>query len=101
MEQKEIKLETATQISYDLSQEELKKMYISLALSMYDHLRHPNYDERKLLQLLRADFKRFLTDTQLLMEQLPNNPRLHEIFIFFQNHNGYLKQITQELEKDA
>lgn len=84
----EIKLEPVTH--YYLTPEELKTMYIYLALSKYSYLRHPNYNEPRLLELLKGDFKQFQTDIQLLMEKHPNDHSLHRIHSFFVNHNKNL-----------
>lgn len=94
-----IKLELESETSYQLSKEELKNMYITLALSMYPHLRCPDYDELRLLKVLRADLKRLLTDTELLLEEMPNNPRLREILMFFDNQNKGSRQVLRELEE--
>ena len=92
-QQQEIKLESAT--AYHLPLEELKKMYILMALAKYSYLRHPNYNEDTLLKLLGTDIKKHLTETQSLMEQMPNNHNLHKILMFFDNHNKFLKMITE------
>ena len=91
--QHEIKLETST--AYHLPLEELKKMYTLMALAKYNYLRHPNYNEDRLLKLFQSDIKKLLAETQTLMEEMPNNHNLHKILSFFDNHCKNLKRITE------
>ena len=89
-----ITLETAT--SYHLSLDELRKMYTLMALSKYNYMRKPNYNEEELLKLLRSDIKELLVESQSLTKQIPNNHSLHKIMLFFDNHNKYLKMIDNQ-----
>ena len=93
-QQQKITLETA--VAYHLPLEELKKMYILMALSKYNYMRKPNYNEDALLKLLQSDIKKLLTEAQSLMEQIPNNHGLHKILGFFENQHKFLKMVEAQ-----
>ena len=95
MEQNQ-KITLETSKSYDIPLEELKRMYVSLALSKYSYLRKPNYDENRLLKLLKTDFNKFTTQIQTLIEQIPDNHSLYKLLVFFDNHNKLLKQVVEQ-----
>ena len=83
----------------ELPREELKNLYVYLALFHYKFLRESEYDEKTLLMLLNKDIKKMLVDTQMLIEQMPNNHALHKIVTFFDIHYKQLKTFVEKPSK--
>ncbi|MFI3321758.1 MAG: hypothetical protein R3Y50_04470 [Rikenellaceae bacterium] len=54
----QISLETIT--AFRLPIKEQRRLYLLLALVQYRYQRHPNYNEKRLLECLAKDIKQFL-----------------------------------------
>ena len=86
-------------VCLELPREELKNLYVYLALFQYKFLRESEYDEKVLLRLLNEDMKKLLIDAQMLVEQIPNNHALHKIVTFFELHHKQLKTFAEKPSK--
>lgn len=81
---------------FDLSHEEAKHLYTSIALAQYPYKRKPDYNEITLRRRLCNDFHRFNTELIKIHENDPNNHRISQLRNFIQHHYGSLKQIVQQ-----
>ena len=95
MEQRH-KVRLSTSSTFDLEQNEIKRLYIYLSLFQYRYLRVPDYKERPLIETLHRDFKKYHTELQKHAEQDPNNLTLSKMRTFFELHYKKLKDITDE-----
>ncbi|MFI3239805.1 MAG: hypothetical protein R3Y22_04375 [Bacteroidales bacterium] len=75
---------------FNLTDDELRRFYITFALVHYTHLRHPDYNQEGALSQLSEDFKRFTTMAGKLLEQDPNNLMLYKFRRFFERHHKLL-----------
>ena len=90
------KIRLITVNSFDLPEEELKKLYTYLALFQYRYLRIPEYNEKALLIKFHREIKKFLVGSKELMEKDQNNHTLHQITTFFDNHHKHLSKIIEK-----
>ncbi len=95
MEQRH-KVRLSTSSTFDLEQNEIKRLYIYLSLFQYRYLRVPDYKERPLIETLEKDFKKYYIELQQQTERDPNNHTLNRIRAFFDLHHKKLKELTDE-----
>ena len=94
MESKRIPLETMT--GFCVPVDELKRLYICMALSRYLYIKNPDYDEKKLLKTLDNDFKKFISKSQKLYEKYPDDLIISRIYSFFTDHHKHLSKIIEK-----
>ena len=93
------RIELKTSTTFELSSDEMKRLYTALALFQYQYERTPNYDEATLYKRLCKDFQRFNFELIRLHENDPNNLVLSQIRYFFQCHFGSVKKIVKRSEQ--
>ncbi len=87
------KAKLTTEKIFVLEESEIRQLYTLLALFQYRHLRIPEYNERKLLERLAQDFKKFYADLQREMERDPNNLALYKVRGFFDTHYKKMRDL--------
>ena len=92
----ESKIELTTFTNFELSHNELKRLYTSMALHQYQYDRKPDYDEVALRRRLCNEFQRFNLTAIKALEDDPNSLRLSQICNFFQRHYGYMRDIVKQ-----
>ena len=96
----EQKIELTTSTNFELSQDETKRLYTTLALFQYQYERTPDYNEVALRRRLCNDFQKFNAEMIKVHEADPNNLRISQIRNFFQRHYGIIKQIVKQEEEE-
>ncbi|MFR9649439.1 MAG: hypothetical protein SNJ33_06845 [Rikenellaceae bacterium] len=94
-----VKLITTT--SFDLEKSEIKQLYIYLSLFQYRFMRTPNYPERRLIELLEKDFRKFYLELLHQTEKDANNLMLTRIKTFFELHHHKLSEIVKEYKNQG
>ena len=95
MEQRH-KVRLSTSSTFDLEQNEIKRLYIYLSLFQYRYLRVPDYNERTLIETLEKDFKKYYIEMQKQTSSQPNNHTLNRIMAFFDLHHKKLSRLVDE-----
>ncbi len=100
MEQRH-KVRLTTSNTFNLEQDEIKRLYIYLSLFQYRYLRVPDYREHQLIEHLEHDFKRFCVELQTQTERDPNNLILNKIRAFFDIHYKHIKELSTEYSQSG
>ncbi|MFI3320554.1 MAG: hypothetical protein SNH01_07370 [Rikenellaceae bacterium] len=95
MEQRH-RIRLTTSNTFDMEQEEIKRLYTYLSLFQYRHLRTPDYRERLLIETLQSDFKKYYIEMQKQTEREPNNLTMNRIRAFFDMHHKQLAKLTDK-----
>lgn len=91
----EERITLSTRETYIVSTKDLKKFYITMALSQYRLTCKPDHDEDKLLKHLHKNLKRMLKESLISLNNDPNNLNLHTIKNHFEHHYCNLCRILK------
>ncbi|MFR9649162.1 MAG: hypothetical protein SNJ33_04130 [Rikenellaceae bacterium] len=97
MEQKH-RVKLTPQNTFNLEKSEIKELYIRLSLFQYRYMRTPDYPERRLVEQLEKDFRKFYLELLHQTERDTNNLMLTRIKTFFELHHRKLSEIVKEYE---
>ncbi|MFI3302098.1 MAG: hypothetical protein SNH35_05345 [Rikenellaceae bacterium] len=94
------KIKLTTRTVYDVSPEEMRRMYTTHALFVYQYKRTPDYQEYALRKRLCNDLHRFNEEMSQVCQKNPNNLRLSQIRNIIQRYYGHLKDMVRRDEID-
>ncbi len=96
MEQK-IKLQP--KINYELTEDDMRRMFLSMTLFQYRFERRENYDEDQLIKLLAKDNREFLLELSKTLEKDSNNHILNKLHAQISKYHTFLKREVKSLEE--
>ncbi len=96
----ESRVTLTTKTKFEVSKQEMRRFYITMALEQYSYKCEPEYSEAYLLRRLRNDFNRFNRAMIKVCDVADNDLTLYQMRCFAQHHYGALRRLVGEIEQE-